>query len=206
MPLTTYTELQASIGDWLNRADLAAAIPSFISLAESYFDKNLRAREMVATTTLTATDGVAALPADMAELMTVRSTTRDNRRLELLPPREAIAAEATERSRPLDFYTIVGANLRLVPRLSGTEDVQVDYYARVPRLGAGQPTNWLLARAPELYLYGALVQSAPYLKDDARVPVWADLLQRGLDDLRVDNERAEYGGSNLRIRTRGFGA
>ena len=206
MPLTTYTELQSAIGDWLNRGDLASVIPSFISLAESYFDKNLRTREMLTTVEIDATDGSAPLPADMAELLTVRSTTRNNRRLELLPPREAIAAEEVERASALDFYTLVGANLRLVPRLPSAERLQIDYYARVPRLGAGQPSNWLLVRSPELYLYGALVQSAPYLKDDARVPVWADLLQRGLDDLRVDNERAEYGGSNLRIRTRGFGA
>ncbi len=57
-----------------------------------------------------------------------------------------------------------------------------------------------------MYLYGALVQSAPYLKDDARIATWADLLQRGLDDFRVDDERAEFSGSTLRVRARGFGA
>lgn len=206
MPLTTYTELQAAVGDWLNRGDMGAVIPTFISLAESYFDKNLRTREMLTTVTIDAVDGAAPLPADMAELLTVRSLTRDNTRLEFLPPREAIGAEEIDRARPLAFYTLVGGDLRLVPRQAGSEQIQIDYYARVPRLGAGQISNWLLVRAPEIYLYGALVQSAPYLKDDARVPVWADLLQRGLDDLRVDNERAEYGGSNLRVRTRGFGA
>jgi len=35
MALTTYTELKASIADWLNRSDLTAAIPDFISLAEA---------------------------------------------------------------------------------------------------------------------------------------------------------------------------
>lgn len=205
MPLTTYTELQSAIGDWLNRGDMAAVIPTFITLAESYFDKNLRTREMLATVQIDAVDGVASLPADMAELLTVRSVSRGNVALQLLPPREAIAAEGVDRARPLDFYTIVGGDLRLVPRLVGTEAIQIDYYARVPRLGAGEPSNWLLSRAPEIYLYGALIQSAPYLKDDARLPVWTDLLQRALDDIRVDNERAEFGGSTLKVRTRGFG-
>lgn len=206
MPFATYSDLQTAIGDWLNRGDLGAVIPSFITLAESYFDKNLRAREMWTTVQIDAVDGSAPLPADMAELATVRSVTRDNRKLEYVSPREAIDIESTDRTRPLDYYTIAGGSLRLVPRMTGTESIQIDYYARIPRLGAGTPSNWLLVRAPEMYLYGALVQSAPYLKDDARVATWADLLQRSLDDMRIDDERAEFSGSTLRIRSRGFGA
>lgn len=202
---TTYDGLRAEIADWLNRADLAAVVPTFIALAESYFDKAIRAREMLTTVALDATDGSAPLPANMAELLTVRSLTRDNLKLEFASPREAIEVESVDRSRPLAFYTIVGASLRLVPRMTGAERLQVDYYARIPRLAAGQQTNWLLARAPEIYLYGALVQASPYLKDDARVSTWVDLLQRSLDDLRVDNERAEFGGSTLKIRAPGFG-
>jgi hypothetical protein len=202
---TTYDGLRAEIADWLNRADLAAVVPTFIALAESYFDKAIRTREMLTTASVTATDGSAPLPANMAELLTVRSLTRDNLKLEFASPREAIEVESVDRSRPLAFYTIVGASLRLVPRMTGTEEVQLDYYARIPKLGASQPSNWLLVRAPEIYLYGALVQASPYLKDDARVSTWADLLQRALDDLRIDNERAEYGGSTLKIRAPGFG-
>lgn len=206
MSFANYDSLRTAIGDWLNRGDLAAVIPTFIGLAESYFDKNLRAREMWATVSITAVDGSAPLPADMAELVTVRSITRGNRKLEYVSPREAIEIESIDGARVLDYYTIAGGSLRTVPRLTGTEEIQIDYYARVPRLGASQPTNWLLTRAPEMYLYGALVQSAPYLKDDARVQTWADLLQRSLDDLRIDDERAEFSGSTLRIRARGFGA
>ena len=35
MALTTYAELKTSVGDWLNRTDLAAAISDFVSLAEA---------------------------------------------------------------------------------------------------------------------------------------------------------------------------
>lgn len=205
MAFATYDDLRVAIGDWLNRADLAAVIPTFISIAESYFDKNLRAREMWETVEITATDGAAPLPLDMAELITVRSLTRSGEPLEYLSPRETIAFDANQRQRLTNKYTIAGANLRLVSRLEGTEQIQVDYYARIPRLGAAQPSNWLLQRAPEMYLYGALVQAAPYLKDDARIQTWADLLQRSMDDLRVDDERAEFSGSTLRVQSRGFG-
>lgn len=37
--------------------------------------------------------------------------------------------------------------------------------------------NWLLTAHPDVYLYGTLVESAPYLKDDARVAVWEQRYQ-----------------------------
>ena len=206
MAFDTYTDLQAEIAGWLNRGDLTPNIPSFIRLAEAHFDTVLRIRDQVELVGVDAVDGTAPLPADLAEIITLFDTTR-GKRLEYMPPADALAAEqmgATQQ--PTGFYTVVGNTIRLVPRLTGTASLSVAYYSRVPKLGAGQPSNWLLERAPHLYLYGALVHSAPFLKDDARVAVWADFYQRGLDDLRLDNERAEFNGSPLKIRSRGLEA
>lgn len=206
MAFDTYDGLTAEIAGWLNRGDLTPNIPSFIRLAEAHFDTVLRIRDQVESVSVSAVDGSAPLPADLAEIIVTSSSTR-GRRLEYVPPADALAAEqmgATQQ--PTDFYTVIGNTVRLVPRLTGADDLALTYYARIPKLGAGQPTNWLLDRAPHLYLYGALVHSAPFLKDDARVGVWADLYQRGLDDLRLDNERAEFNGSPLKIRSPGLGA
>ncbi len=46
MALSTYAELKTSIGDWLNRADLTAVIPDFISLAEAQVERTLRTRQI----------------------------------------------------------------------------------------------------------------------------------------------------------------
>lgn len=206
MAFDTYTDLQAEIASWLNRADLAANITSFIRLAEAHFDTVLRIRDQVEAVTVASVDGTAPLPADLAEIITLFDATR-GKRLEYVPPADALAAEqmgATQQAT--GFYTVVGNSIRLVPRLEGNATLSLAYYARVPKLGAAQPSNWLLERAPHLYLYGSLVHSAPFLKDDARVAVWADFYQRGLDDLRLDNERAEFNGSPLKIRSPGLGA
>jgi len=47
MAISTYSELQASIADWLNRTDLAAATKDFIALAEAQFQRSVRHRYMV---------------------------------------------------------------------------------------------------------------------------------------------------------------
>jgi hypothetical protein len=65
-------------------------------------------------------------------------------------------------------------------------------------------SNWLLEIAPDAYLYGSLVQSAPYLKDDGRVQVWGGLYAGAVAAVNRDNERARFGGSGLRMRIRTY--
>ena len=64
MALTTYAELKASIADWLNRDDLTAAIPDFISLAEAEFQRDIRHRYMIVRSRATIDSRFSATPAD----------------------------------------------------------------------------------------------------------------------------------------------
>ena len=68
------------------------------------------------------------------------------------------------------------------------------YYGRIPALSDIETSNWLLNDAPDVLLYGALLQSAPYLVDDARVQVWAGLYQSGVEALNIENEKARVSG------------
>ena len=45
------------------------------------------------------------------------------------------------------------------------------------------PTNWLLTKHPDVYLYGALLESAPYTKEDERINVWGAGLTTVIDGL-----------------------
>ena len=68
----------------------------------------------------------------------------------------------------------------------------------LPALSNSNPTNALLRDAPDLYLFGALAESAPYLQHDERVPVWEARLSAGVKALRVSTERRLYGGAPRR--------
>jgi hypothetical protein len=39
-------------------------------------------------------------------------------------------------------------------------------------------TNWLTEFAPQLLLYGALLEATPFLKNDERIPVWQNMYDR----------------------------
>ena len=62
-------------------------------------------------------------------------------------------------------------------------------------------SNWLLACAPDAYLYGALLESAPYIKDDERIAVWTAGLVSVIDGLNGLNALASFNAGPLEMRT-----
>lgn len=66
--INDFSTLQQAIADELARADLSAAIPNFILLAEADFNRELRVRQMQAVVTSTATGQTITMPADLLEV------------------------------------------------------------------------------------------------------------------------------------------
>src|SRR3954471_15834540 len=68
MALDSYANLKSALADWLNRADLTAAIPDFIALAEAQISRRLLlsgpVRRMLGRADLAVSEEFAALPAD----------------------------------------------------------------------------------------------------------------------------------------------
>jgi len=189
MGLSTYAELQASIASWLMRDDLTAAIPDFITLAEADLNAKLRLRAMLTTDTVDAAGG--ALPDDCLAVKSVSLSGYDD--LRFGTPGEAVTHSLAYVGDPADLWTVDGNSLVVSPtQSSGT--VTIRYYARVPALSDANPTNHVLTASPGVYLYGALVQAAPYLLDDARMQTWGTLYQQAIDALQASDDAAEYPG------------
>ena len=63
MAISTYTELKASIANWLNRTDLTDEIADdFIKLTESDFNAKLRIRQMEQIDTITIDEETETVP------------------------------------------------------------------------------------------------------------------------------------------------
>ena len=89
MALSNYTELQASVADFLNRSDLTAVIPDFITLCEADLNRQLRTREMSLRTRAPLSTQYLKLPDDFIgmrniELVTNPVTPLEYRNLENL--------------------------------------------------------------------------------------------------------------------------
>lgn len=189
----TYAGLQASVGDFLNRSDLLGVVPDFIALAETQINRRLRAADMVVSTTLTVNGPSNALPGDFNGVISFELPA-GNPPVAYEKPDGVRALRQLYPSTGTPFkWSILGSNLEVVPAPSQSFACPLAYYGRLPALSAGNTTNWLLAKHPDCYLYGALVQSAPYLKDDPRLQVWGDLFEQALEDIQASDGRVSFG-------------
>ena len=207
MSITNYTELKASVADWLNREDLTAQIPDFITFAEARLNRTLRTREMLTRRRTVTTDGFIGLPPDYLEtyqLQLPTNATNTPEPLTFIGPDEAARFKATSMTGKTRYYTIIDGAFELIPTPSSSVELTITYYAKVPALSSTQATNWLLTKAPDLYLYATLANAAPYLQNDERIPVWSQLASSAFDELMMDSERASRSRTNLTAHRRGF--
>jgi len=193
MAITTYSELKTSIANWLNRDDLTSVIPDFISLAEARIARDLRHWKQEKRVTTDIDERYENLPNDLIEIRQVQHTAggvississieMENRRA---------ASDAGGKSK---YMRLTADQIEFYPTPDTTYNISMLYYGRIPALTDLEPDNWLLRDAPDIYLYGALVQSAPYLVDDARTQLWAGLYQSSVDALNIENEKARVAG------------
>ena len=206
MAITTYSELKTAVADFLNRDDLTSAIPNFIALAEASLNRRMRAPEMVTRATVTVDAEYENRPADWMETIRYQMNTNPITVLEFVTPEEAIIQKTkfSVSGVPL-FFSTVGTQFQHIPAPDGSYTGELMYYARVPGLSDSNTSNWLLTANPDIYLYATLVQSAPYLKEDERIGVWASILERLMAEYEVAEQRAKIGSSRLASRTRTFG-
>jgi len=207
MALTTYTELKASIADWLNRTDLTTQIPDFISLAEAQIERQLRTRQMLTRTTLTIDAEFESTPADFLEVRTLKLTGTNP-----ITPLTFMTMDSLDEQSTIDigsgkpkYFTVVGTEFRFVPTPDASYASEIVYFAKLNKLSTSVATNFLLTSSPDIYLYGSLLQAAPYLLDDARIPVWSALYERALSDLQLADDRGATSGGKLLTRAKTFG-
>lgn len=193
MALSTYSDLKTSIASWLMRDDLTAVIPDFITLAEADMCQRLRLRAMLTRSTATLDEAYETLPTDFLGMW--RVVVNDERIR--FAPTDLLAQYALDWAgeAPM-FFSIVGSQLQLVPAptASATATIEMTYYAKPTALSDSNTSNHILAASPGIYLYGSLIQSAPYLGDDQRVQVWMSMYQEAVKVLQDADDAAEFPG------------
>lgn len=186
MALDSYAALKTAIAGHLNKTNLTAVIPDFITLAEAQMNRELDCREMIAVATLTISDEDYSLPCDFAGVQSFRIEGDPAIPLVYVLPHELDDAFGTGKP---ERYTITDGFV-FDPVPDAEYEARLRYRRRLPSLSSSCTTNWLLRKHPDAYLYGALTQSAPYLRDDDRLATWGGLFRAALDAINADDKRA----------------
>ena len=192
MAIGTYTELQDAVANWLARNDLTARIPEFVALCEAKLNRMLFVPQMEtrSTTTCDTSDDepeFLSLPSDFQSMRRVRlSSVTGKPRLQFMSQTQLddYRYSADNIAGQPVYFTIMGDELELAPTPNENYTVEMVYRKNIPAL-ASNSTNWLLTAAPDAYLYGALMESAPYIKEDERVAVWATGFATVISDLNT---------------------
>lgn len=181
MALSSFSEVSTAIATWINRTgdtELEASIPDFLRLAELDAQRRLRVGQMLASTTITLTDGVGSLPSDYVQYRRIWDTAYPD--IDLTPG----TAESVRG------FKIAGSSITAYPTTIGT--LGIDYYQEIPALTSDNPTNWLLENGPDIYLYGALIAAMPFTHDDSRMGVWGTLREQAYQGIERQDVLARY--------------
>lgn len=202
MAITTYSELKTAVSNWLARSDLTDRIPEFIALAEARMSRALetRTQEKRATSTLTVGDAYVLLPSDLRSVRSVKLQTSPVEVLDYLSPEAIDSNYPTTGNGMPRAYTVIGGEIKFAPAPDDDYTVEITYLTGVPALSDAAPTNTLLTRYPDAYLYGALASAAVYLMDDPRVPQFEQLWTRALTEITTSEDAAKFGGTSLVMR------
>ena len=206
MPITTYAELKTNIADFLNRDDLTSVSSTFVSLAEADLNRQVRHWRQEKRSTAEIDTQYSAIPADMLEVIRFYITSGDTRPLEIISQAEMLDRKFRNlnTSGQPAYYAVTAGELEVYPVPDGTYTSELYYFGKTPALSDSNTSNWILEHYPDAYLYGSLIHSAPYLKDDARIQVWAALYQNAIDAINQASEKAKFGGSGRRMKIRAY--
>lgn len=180
MAIQSYSDLTATVADYLERQDLSSQIETFVQLGEAHLSRRLKLRTMELDVVLTATPGSASLdlPANYSEprqlwwddgsrRWDMRAVLPGSMNRDALPARPyfwGIDGGSITFERPCDqAYTFVFRFLADLD-IAGSGGVT----ALLMQLSPWQPANFVLLNYPDAYLQAALAEAYDYLQDDAR--------------------------------------
>lgn len=184
MTLSTHAGLIASIGDNLDRDDVATVAEDWIALAEARMNIALRVNQMISRDTATISAGFSVVPTDFLAPRQMRLVASPFSLLSFLTQEQMADFQGGSPSGSLKFYTLVGGEFEFAPIPTDDVDVVLTYFARIPALSEDNPTNWVLDSFPQAYLRGALFEAGLYMRDNDLATSNEQLFEAAVESIR----------------------
>ena len=186
MAIDSFTSLRDSIARWIRNADAIVQIPDFIALAEARITADLmtvRPMWQRSRAALTSGESTIATPDDCMSFVGC-ALVLSGELVEI--PVIAITSvqfASTTTGRPT-CCAVSGETLHVYPPADQTYTLEMIYHRRLPAISDSVTSNWVLEQAPQLYLYGALIESSGYTGESARIPQWEAMYEGALSRLQ----------------------
>lgn len=188
----TFETLKQDIRRYLERGTSYAAdpvvfeqIPRLINLAERRIARELKVQGFINVVTGTLKQGTAvyAKPDRWRDTVSINIGLNGGSSRKTLFGRayEYVTAfwpDRTQMGEPALYSEYDYTHWLIAPTPDADYPFEVLYYELPPLLDDAVQTNWLTDYAPQLLLYGSLLEATPFLKADERIPVWQNMYDR----------------------------
>lgn len=199
--ISSYTTLLTAVTDYLARDDLSTFTPNFVQNFEERFFRQPRnfGRWMESALSVTIAASVAALPSDYLGLKYAYVDGSPSSRLDRLSLNQLLGKYPRGGGTALPlFISRQTTNFIFGPEPDSTYTVKGVYWAKPTLLrsfASDAAAHWLIVNAPDIPLYGALLEAQPFLRNDARIGIWQQMYDRAIQDYRDLFKEEERGGS-----------
>jgi len=198
----TFTTLQQDVRRYLERGTTYASdpvvfeqIPRLINLAERRIARELKIQGFINVVSGTLQAGVAVYdkPDRWRDTVSINIGTGVNsntRKVLFSRVYEYLLSywpDRTATAQPLFYSDYDYSHWLIAPTPDAAYPFEVLYYELPPLLDDAVQTNWLTEYAPQLLLYGALLEATPFLKNDERIPVWQNMYDRAASMLNGED-------------------
>lgn len=203
MSIADYSDLLMQVSEYTGRDDFGHVFPRLVSFAENKMNRALRVGGMETSASLTtSSSGNVALPTGFLEMREVKDSA--GRILDAVTPAAGDYIHGPYAGSTINWY-VKGSTFYTVPYSEATFTIL--YYTKITPLTAAATTNWLLADAPMVYLYGVAAEVVGWAiaqgkEDVSKLSGYAQLLQGEIDAYQMQDRSKRY--SNVRVVNRGL--
>ena len=189
----TFTTLQEDVRRYLERGNSYASdpvvyeqIPRLINLAERRIARELKIQGFINVVTGTLAVGQSVYPKpdrwrDTVSVNIGTGTQNNTRKVVFSRAYEYLLSywpDRTATEEPIFYSDYDYDHWLIAPTPDAEYPFEILYYEIPPLLDDVVQTNWLTEYAPQLLLYGTLLEATPFLKNDERIPVWQSMYDR----------------------------
>ena len=201
MSISNYSELNTAVANWLDRDDLTDRIPEFIALCEARFNRLLRIRAMEykQTASTVAAQRNLALPTGFIQMRNLQINTSPIVPMQYVTPEIYDRLYGSTLTGTPQMYTIIADEIQLGPIPASVQTIEMLFYKKFDALTAVATTNWMITNAPDVYLYGCLLEAEPFIMNDPRVQLWATAFKQAIADMQEQDNKDRHSGSALRV-------
>lgn len=196
-----YSWLKDQVAAWMHRNDLTGSIPDHIYLAEVRIRTRLTERVQDVTGTIATVAGTqyATLPTDFLSVKSL-SIPGVMPTIDYMAPDEFNQQFEPAVSGTPRCYTIIGDRIYLGPTPDAIYSISAMYRFDMQTLTDLAPTNALLSKWPNIYLFGALVESADFSRN---IPLRDSFNSRFIDAIDGANVLEFNKNGPMRVRIDG---